>query len=335
MKILIATGIYPPDIGGPAQYAQNTETEFKKMGHEVRLLTFRFERKLPTGVRHLWFFFRVLFSLRGVDMVFVLDTFSAALPAVLASRLFGTKALLRTGGDFLWENYVERTGDMVLFKDFYATRMRKLNLKERMIFRMTRWILHSCDAVIFSTVWQRDIFTPAYKLDSGKNRIVENFYGPKIKSYEPTEKLFIAGTRPLKWKNIARLKEAFAQDTIRRSTLVFDDRTIPHSRFIERIQHCYAVVLVSLGDISPNTILDAVRADKPFILTRECGLYEKLKDTGLFVDPENVTDIAEKLHTLADPSHYSYWKHKVESFTFTHTWEEICREILVIHTSLL
>src|SRR3989344_239477 len=115
MKILIATGIYPPDIGGPAQYAQNTETEFKKMGHEVRLLTFRFERKLPTGVRHLWFFFRVLFSLRGVDMVFVLDTFSAALPAALAARLLRKKVLLRTGGGFFLGDYFARTGGMGLF----------------------------------------------------------------------------------------------------------------------------------------------------------------------------------------------------------------------------
>ena len=64
MKILIATGIYPPDIGGPAQYARGVEEAWKKEGHEVKVLAFRLERKIPTGIRHLYYFFRVLFSLR-------------------------------------------------------------------------------------------------------------------------------------------------------------------------------------------------------------------------------------------------------------------------------
>ena len=30
MKILIATGIYPPELGGPAEYAKNLEYIWKK-----------------------------------------------------------------------------------------------------------------------------------------------------------------------------------------------------------------------------------------------------------------------------------------------------------------
>src|SRR3989338_5375220 len=100
MKILIAAGIYPPDIGGPAQYARGVEEALKKQGHRVKVLAFKVERKLPTGIRHLYYFFRALFSLGSVDFVFSPDTFSAALPALCAVKLLRKKIIVRTGGDF-------------------------------------------------------------------------------------------------------------------------------------------------------------------------------------------------------------------------------------------
>src|SRR3989338_5444786 len=162
MKILIATGIYPPDIGGPAQYAHSVEEAWKKEGHSVEVLSFRLERKLPTGIRHIYYFFRVLFSLGGVDFVFSPDTFSAALPALLAAKLSGKKLIVRTGGDFLWEQYVERTGDLVLLRDFYKTRVSKFTRKERIVFFLLRLLFRHAHAIIFSTAWQRDIFEKPY-----------------------------------------------------------------------------------------------------------------------------------------------------------------------------
>ncbi len=328
MRILIATGIYPPDIGGPAQYAKNLEAVWTKQGHEVRVKFFEFERKLPSGLRHAWYFFKILPAVLGADFILVLDTFSVAIPAVCAARLFGKKVLLRTGGDFLWESYVERTGDLVLFRNFYKTSLGKLSAKERFVFNCTRWVLSSVDALIFSTAWQRDIFAEPYRLDLKKTYVVENYFGPKEPSFPPETKNFIAGTRPLKWKNSERLALAFAKVREKEETLVYDNTTAPFESFMEKLSHAYAVVLASLGDISPNLILDAIRHNKPFIVTRETGLYERIKECALFVDPENVDDIAEKIFWLSDSSHYEEQKRKVESFSFTHTWEQIAAEIL-------
>ena len=58
MRIFIATGIYPPKIGGPAQYAQNLKEALEKLGHRVVVKTYGIEDRLPTGVRHLFFFFK-------------------------------------------------------------------------------------------------------------------------------------------------------------------------------------------------------------------------------------------------------------------------------------
>ncbi|MDO8594574.1 MAG: glycosyltransferase family 4 protein [bacterium] len=338
MKILIATGIYPPDIGGPAQYARGVEEAWKKEGHRVKVLAFRFERKLPTGIRHLYYFFRVLFSLRGVDFVFSPDTFSAAIPALLASKLFGKKIIIRTGGDFLWEQYVERTGDLVLLKDFYETRISKFNRKERTIFSLLRFLFQHSDGVIFSTAWQKDIFEKPYALDMRRCFVVENFYGPreypnKLENVGVSKKVFVGGTRELKWKNMPRVKEAFTEVQKKGLPVSLKWETGSRGQFLLDIQSSYAVILASLGDVSPNTILEAIQFGKPFILTREAGFYEKLQDIGVWVDPEDVNDITAKIEWLADEKNYEAQCKKIAAFTFTHTYEQIASEILVISRS--
>ena len=60
MKILICTGIYPPEIGGPAQYAKNLSEFWQKEGHRVNVKVFSRFNFLPTGLRHLVYFFNIL-----------------------------------------------------------------------------------------------------------------------------------------------------------------------------------------------------------------------------------------------------------------------------------
>src|SRR5882724_5972091 len=123
MRIVIATGIYPPEIGGPAQYALNLANIWQKQGHLVSVHVFSRFNFLPTGIRHFFYFCSILPDLARADFVLALDTYSSAFPTLVASSLFGKKIILRTGGDFLWESYIERTGDLVLLKDFYKTRI--------------------------------------------------------------------------------------------------------------------------------------------------------------------------------------------------------------------
>ncbi|MDO8619893.1 MAG: glycosyltransferase family 4 protein [bacterium] len=346
MKILIATGIYPPDIGGPAQYARGVEEAWKKEGHQVKVLAFSavcrtgvLNWKLPTGIRHLYYFLRVLCSLPGTDFVFSPDTFSAAFPALLACKLFRKKLIIRTGGDFLWEQYVERTGDLVLLKDFYVTHVKRFNRKEKIIFSLLRFLFRHVAATIFSTAWQRDIFEKPYGLNLKKCFIVENQYGQQTPHLEHTDKLknvgmskvFVGGTRELRWKNLARVQEAFAKVQKKGLPVSLVLQTGSHGKFLMDIEESYAVILASLGDISPNTILDAIALGKPFILTRETGLYDKLKDIGVWVNPEDVSDIAEKIEWLSDARNYEAQYAKIQAYSFTHSYEQISNEIMNIY----
>lgn len=310
MQILIATGIYPPRVGGPAQYAKNLEEVWKKEGHVVSVATYEKEHNLPTGIRHLYYMFRIIPKVFDADMVLALDTFSVGLPAAIVCKLAGVPLVIRTGGDFLWEGYVERTRKKILLKDFY--KQTDLNTKEKIIFYLTKFTLKLATKVVFSTEWQKQIWS-IYNINPAKVSVIENFYGPKIPS-ETKNKDFLGTTRPLVWKNLDMLPEGVIT------------RAMPYEEMMKTMSECYAVILVSLGDISPNMILEAVRHNKPFILTKENGITPRVQDCALFVDPLDATDIADKMNWLVN--HYDEQKKKVEAFTFTHTWEEIGKEIL-------
>ena len=50
-KILIATGIYPPSIGGPATYSKMLFDELPHYNIEVKVVSFDTVSKWPKGIR--------------------------------------------------------------------------------------------------------------------------------------------------------------------------------------------------------------------------------------------------------------------------------------------
>lgn len=333
MRILICTGIYPPKTSGPAQYAYNMENLWRKSGHKVWVRTYGLENKLPTGIRHFYYFLRILPLVIFSDFVFILDTYSTGFPAVLASKIFGKKSIIRTGGDFLWEGYVERTGDTVYLKDFYKNSKEKFNLKEKIIFSVTKWTLNNVKLLIFSTDWQRQIFVDPYGLNLEKTLVVENHYEKGSlysEDIKPKNKNFVAGARPLKWKNLELLRNIFSDNDVVSSGAKLDEKGEVHEKFLEKIRDSYAVILVSLGDISPHMIIDALSLGKPFILTKENGILNRVGDYALLVDPKNSEEIKEKILWLMDDNNYNEQVEKVKSFSFVRTWEEIASEYLEI-----
>ena len=128
-------------------------------------------------------FVRALFSLYKVDLIIALDMFSSGYPAVLAGKLFGKKTILRVGGDFLWETYVEKTGHLIKMPDFYAGKMR-LSFKHKIIKQLQKFTLENAGALAFNSDWQRQLFIKFYNLSGKKLRVIENYYGEKAESDE-------------------------------------------------------------------------------------------------------------------------------------------------------
>lgn len=329
MRIVIATGIYPPEVGGPAQYAQHLKEEFENMGHRVTVRTFTVERKLPSGVRHVVFFLKLYASSIGSDCILAFDTYSVGVPAAATRFITGIPLIVRVGGDFLWEQYLERTHDPLPLPSFYREH-RSLSPKERIIFLLTRWMLRQCDGIVFTTAWQRDIWMEPYRLSEGKLHIIGNFFGERRHSLSPRRKNFIAFSRNLFLKNMQVLREAFALAKRQCPNIELDVGTVSYEKLERHMEACYAVIVPSLSEVSPNYVADAIRYGKPFILTHHTGYRELLKDIGLFVDPLDIRDSAEKMVWLADEANYQSQTEKVRRFSFQHIYRDIALEFLRI-----
>ena len=103
-----------------------------------------------------------------------------------------------------------------------------------------------------------------------------------------------------------------------------------HNLMIEKMKDCYAFILPSLSEISPGIILRAISFNKPFICTKETGIYERIKDIGLFIDPLSEKDIKERILFLADNNNYLEQRGKIENFNFRHSYREIANELITI-----
>lgn len=110
MRILLTTGLYPPDIGGPATYSKFLADNLPRFGHSVEVLTFGDVRKYWPIVRHVVFLFKVIMRGRRADVIYAQDTMSVGLPSACANIFLRKKFLVRVPGDHVWEQGTARFG---------------------------------------------------------------------------------------------------------------------------------------------------------------------------------------------------------------------------------
>ncbi|TAJ14091.1 glycosyltransferase family 1 protein [Patescibacteria group bacterium] len=137
MRILIATGVYPPEIGGPATYTKKLENALPALGFEVSVLPFSKVKKLPKFIRHVAYFFLIIRESRNVDLVYAQDPISVGVPVTLASFLTRKKFVLKVVGDYAWEQSRQRFGYTDTLESFqHAT----LTLFPKALRWIERWV---------------------------------------------------------------------------------------------------------------------------------------------------------------------------------------------------
>ncbi len=110
MRLVIATPLYPPEIGGPATYATLLSEGLPTKGIEVELVKFSEVRHLPKLVRHYLYYRRVLKAAKNADVVLALDPVSVGLPAMWAAQKAGKPFVVKIVGDYAWEQGQQRFG---------------------------------------------------------------------------------------------------------------------------------------------------------------------------------------------------------------------------------
>ncbi|HUQ30345.1 MAG TPA: glycosyltransferase family 4 protein [Candidatus Paceibacterota bacterium] len=205
MKLVLATPLYPPEIGGPATYAKVLEEGLPKRGIEVELVKFSDVRHLSKFFRHLVYTYRVWSKARHADMVFVQDTVSCGLPALIAARLARVPLVVRVPGDYAWEQGRQRFGvtDTIdLFQEQrYGVRVSLLRLVQRTVVRHAdRVVVPSRYFAYLVSGWG----VAPTKLHVIYNGIKLPLPNPQVPQHAPVPSIVSAG-RLVEWKGIQGL----------------------------------------------------------------------------------------------------------------------------------
>lgn len=359
-KILIATGIYPPDIGGPATYVKNLAQELSLIGCEIKILAygdtddfsqkniFRVSRRKNLFRRYLKYLLEIIRLRKEFNFIYAHDLISVGIPCAFFTILYPSKKLIiRLGGDFLWEKSYNKGWTSQPLRSYYK---EKKNIKEKIYLLAYRFVLSRCEKVIFSTNWQRDIFIKNLNVNQSKTLVIENYF-PETKKFENNcrflEKDILFAGRFVKIKNLTRMLDALKNIEVK--IVLFGDgpekenliclansqktmakieikEKLPHAELMKKICQSYLVIIPSITEISPNTVLECIKLGVPVILTKECGFYEKYKDDLIFFNPFDENEIRSKVDYLLREGNYKKYKEKISKINSSRSRQDVSRE---------
>lgn len=361
MKVILATGIYPPDIGGPATYVHNLARELFGRGVDVCVVTYthRNAKCNMQNVKCNWpvisvsgtipFLRWVLYAValrkyaKDADVVYAFSSMSCGIPLILA-RLKKPKTILRLGGDFIWERYTAMGGMMGL-REWYESVHWSVRISHRLVHRL----LNSFDYIVFSTELQKDMYERFYQ-SIPKHCVIENALPdgrPLVhKKHDPFRLLFMG--RFVGFKNLPVLLKAVSQLPHVRLTLVGAGPVCSKPGKVDQLVYCAPVygiqeqyrlfsehdllIIPSITEISPNVALEARVAGLPVLLTEETGLSEELRQ-GMVVRKLRISEqIVQAI--LEMEQHYERFAKEAASSPHQRTWSDVCEEHLELFKRL-
>jgi glycosyltransferase involved in cell wall biosynthesis len=324
-KLLIASGIYPPDIGGPATYSSLLVKEFPKRGFVVKVLTYGpagISRKIPKGLRHLIYFFVCLFKALYSDIIFAQNQLSAGLPAMIAAKFTGCKFIMRIPGDSVWEWAVQKYGIKDSIDDFQD---KKYGFKIEIRRKIQRFVANSADALIAPSIYFKRIVSRWAKNPEKVHVIYNGIELEKsIKSNTDKGKIILSAGRMVPWKGFNALVELTTSLPDWQLIIVGDGpvkdqlvmlinklnlkervkliNPMPREELLEYLAKAKIFVLNTSFESFSFQIVEAMNAGVPVITTNIGNLSEIIDNgqEGILVEPNNKRQIIEAITRIEE-----------------------------------
>lgn len=185
MKILLATGLYPPEIGGPATYAVMLESELPGRDIEVVTVPFNWVRQYPKIIRHAVYAWKLWRLSKDTDIIYALDPISVGLPASWVARLRRLPFIIRLGGDYAWEQGRIRYG-VTSTLDEYVNDTTTAAWQVRMFARLQTFVVRQAICVVVPSKYLKSIVAQ-WGIDEEKIEVVYSaLYPLKVNSDRDT-----------------------------------------------------------------------------------------------------------------------------------------------------
>lgn len=336
MRILIVTGIFPPDIGGPATYVPRIAEALAGRGHQITVLTlsdhldhddtrYRFRIvRLSRGAFKPWRWLRTVFTLIGLgrdaNLWFVNGL---ALEAAVANLALRKPMVLKVVGDLAWERATTRGRVRDTFEEFQE---RRYGVKVEALRALRSWWTRQAHQVIVPSRYLAR-WVARWGVPEERIKVVYNALEP-VRGIQPAEvplrtprKVVTVG-RLVPWKRVDQVIEAIGQldDTglviigegPERGTLEEQARALKlldrvyfagqrnRAETLSLMAACDLFVLNSTYEGLPHVVLEAMGLGVPVVATAAGGTPELIRDgeNGKLLPPSDFQALHQALSKL-------------------------------------
>lgn len=320
MRILLVSGIYPPDIGGPATHAADVRAELVARGHSVTVLTLtdgssvvsddgivRVPRRWPWARRSAVMLLWIARRRHRFDVVYATGL---APVAVAGAAVAGRPVVLKIVADPAWERATRLGETHATFEEFQQATSGTLRI--RLMRGVRNWTVRSADQVVAPSP---QLVDAVWRWGRGRNVVlVPNGarHGTTIaragtgeRKSGPVDAVFVGRLVPV--KDVALLVEAVARTPDVRLEVIGDGPeferlrelaariaagrvtfrgAIDHAAVLSRLAAADVLVLASAHEGLPHVALEALVAGTPVVAVRSEGLAQIVDhdDNGLLCD---------------------------------------------------
>ena len=320
LRIALPTGIFPPDIGGPASYVPRIADALAARGHAVEVLTLaddpagggsysfpvrRIRRGMARIPRMIQTIAAIAASARKADLIYANGLF---IEAAISAAIAGKPLVMKIVGDWAWERARNRGEEIPSVEEFQSRRQSPRS--EAVKWLRTR-TTQRADAVITPSRYLKTVVA-GWGIPERKIEVVYNALetppeteAVRMPPFDGTTLVTVA--RLVAWKGIDVLVELIAERKDWRLLVIGDgperrnleahairmgvaERVIftgglPRGQVFAHMKAADVFVLNSLYEGLPHIILEAFAAGLPVVAASAGGTIEVVEDgvNGLLV----------------------------------------------------